>query len=382
MSPFHKPTSSHASMDNSNPAPHRVWLLSQELMLNAGLDCTIRATNPAWGRILGWSEAQLRGTKYTELVHPEDLEKTIEEVARLAAGTTSRLDNRYRHQDGSYRWIAWTAVRDGQSVHAIGRAAVPETDAVAGMPESGETSSRGQKIDTVGRFAGVIAHDFNNLFQGIAGPMELVRKLIKTGRVEQTEKFIDAAMKSVDRAVALTGRLHVFSSRGHSDPQPVDVNLVIDSMKDLLRGSQMPSIDLRLTLLASWTASCGARQLEGAILELITNAREAMPDGGSIAIETTNASMDSRAAGGNAIAPGQYVCIAVTDSGSGMSEEVIQHAFEPLFTTKVTGLGTGLGLSMVYNFVRQVQGYVRIQSEIGKGTTVKLYLPRYGGDEA
>ena len=252
------------------------------------------------------------------------------------------------------------------------------TDPAAGVLKPGETLSQEQKIDAVGRFAGIIAHDFNNLLQGIAGSMELVRKLIEMGRIEQTEKFIEAAMNSIKRAATLTERLHAFSSRAPSDPKPVDVNLVIDSMKDLVRRSLMPSIDVKLALAATWTTLCDANQLENVILELVTNSREAMPDGGTIAMETSNSSMnDNDAARANEVAPGQYVCIAVTDSGTGMSEEVIQQAFDPLFTTKATGLGTGLGLSMVSKFARQLQGYVRIHSEIGDGTTIKLYLPRH-----
>ncbi|HKQ25678.1 MAG TPA: ATP-binding protein [Burkholderiales bacterium] len=370
-------------MDNSNPGCERVWLLSEELMLTADLDGTILATNPAWARILGWGEAELQGMKYFELVHPDDLQKTIGEVARLADGTTTiRLDNRYRHKDGSYRWVSWTSVPDGQSVHAIGRALTRGTAAVAGLPEPGETGSQQQRIDAVGRFAGIIAHDFNNLLQGIAGSLELVRKLIQMGRIEQTEKFIDAAMNSVKRAATLTGRLHAFSSRRPPDPKPVDVNLVIDSMKDLVRYSLTPSVDVRLALPATWTTLCDANQLENAILELVINAREAMPDGGTIAIETSNTSMNDDDAGrADGIAAGQYVCIAVTDSGTGMSKEVIQQAFDPLFTTKATGLGTGLGLSMVSNFARQLGGYVRIYSEIGGGTAAKLYLPRHGSGD-
>jgi len=274
-------------MENSKPEADRLWLVSRELILTAGLDGTILATNPAWTRILGWSEAELRGRKHLDLVHPDDLQETVGEVARLAAGTaTTRIDNRYRHKDGSYRRIFWTAVPDGESMYAIGRAAAPDTDA-AGMLPPDEALSQEQKIDAVGRFAGVIAHDFNNLLQGIAGSLELVRKFIKMGRAEQTEKFIDAAMNSVDRAATLTGRLHAFSSRGHSEPKPVDVNLLLDSMKDLVRRLVAPSIDVKLALPSSWTTLCNAAQLEHAIIELVTNARNAMPDGGTLTLRAT-----------------------------------------------------------------------------------------------
>ena len=371
-------------MDNSKLECDSLWLLSAELMLKASLDGTILATNPAWTRMLGWGEGELRGRKYFDLVHPDDLQDTIAQVTRLAGGTSiTSLDNRYRHKDGSYRWISWTAVADGESVHAIGRAAARETDSSAGALEPRERLGQGQKIDAVVGFAGVIAHDFNNLLQGIAGSMELVRKLIKMGRAEQAEKFVDAAMNSVDRATTLTGRLHAFSSSGNSDPKPVDVKLLIDSMKDLVRPLVTPSIEVKLALQSSWTTLCDASQLENAILELVANSRNAMPDGGTIAIETSNCSLeDTHGARRGHIETGQYVCIAVTDSGAGMSEEVIQQAFDPLFTTKPSGLATGLGLSMVYKFARKVQGFVRIHSEIGRGTTVRLFLPRHRGDEA
>lgn len=186
-------------------------------------------------------------------------------------------------------------------------------------------------------------------------------------------------MSSAKRATTLTSRLHDFSNREPSDAKPVEVNRLIGSMEDRLHGTLTPSINMQLALSVSlWTTLCEARQLENALLDLVTNSRDAMKGGGTIVIETTNVVMDDMPAGrAGSIAPGQYICIAVTDSGTGISEETMQLAFDPLFTTKATGLGTGLGLSSVYGFTRQAQGYVKISSEIGNGTTVKLYLPRH-----
>jgi PAS domain S-box-containing protein len=365
-------------MNDSNTERDRLWSLSQELMLAAGLNGIIRATNPSWASVLGWSEAELRGTNFLDLVHAEDRQKSVDQAAQLASGiATVRLDNRYRHKDGSYRWISWTAVADAECLYAIGRDMTARTPAV-------EQKSDERNFDALGRFAGVVAHDFNNVLQGIVGSLELVRKLIKLKRSEDTEKFIGTAMSSARRAAALTERLQAFSSRGARDPRPVEVNKLIEAMQESLQAALTPSVSIERTLASEgWTTLCDSRQLENAILHLVTNSRDAMPDGGIIAIETSNATMvDIPAAGADTIDPGHYVCIAVADTGTGMSEQAMRQVFDPLFTTKKTGLVSGLGLSTVHGFARQLQGHIAIQSEVGRGTTVKLYLPRHLENDA
>ena len=360
----------------------RMWRLSRELMLEAFTDGTILATNPAWQDILGWAEGELRSKKFFEFVHADDLELTVEESARLAAGKpTASFRNRYRHKDGSYRWISWTSASEGRYIHGVGRDITAEKTNEDALRESEETLRQAQKMEAVGQLTGGIAHDFNNLLQGILGSVEVVRRLIAAGRTSDTGVFIQSAMSSAHRAAALTHRLLAFSRRQPLDPKAVRVNQLVSSMDDLLRRSLTPTIHLELTLSAGlWATLCDAHQLENAILNLVLNARDAMPGGGTIVIETGNTRINKAdAVLGNEIAPGQYVCISVTDSGTGMSPEVVKRAFDPFFTTKPTGQGTGLGLSMVYGFARQSEGYANIYSEVGRGTTVKLYLPRHRG---
>jgi CheY-like chemotaxis protein len=236
-------------------------------------------------------------------------------------------------------------------------------------------------MEAVGQLTGGIAHDFNNLLQGITGSLDLVQKRVAQGRTGELDRFISGAMTSANRAAALTHRLLAFARRQPLDPKPVNANPVLASMEDLLRRTLGETITMELVLAGGlWLTLCDANQLESAILNLAINARDAMPKGGKLTIETCNAYLDSAyAARARDVSPGQYVCICVTDTGTGMSPEVAERAFDPFFTTKPIGQGTGLGLSMIYGFARQSEGYCKIYSEVGQGTTIKLYLPRYRG---
>jgi signal transduction histidine kinase len=209
--------------------------------------------------------------------------------------------------------------------------------------------------------------------------MELVRKLIKLNRLEEAERFIDNAIASTKRVATLTDRIQAFSNRASMELKPAQLNDVIGAMESLLRNSVAPSIDVRVVLSQMlWMTLCDSAQFEKILLHLVSNANDAMPTGGTLLIETSNESVcDILSASRPDMTPGQYVCIAVTDSGIGMDRETIQTAFDPLFTTKASGLNAGFGLSSVYRFVRQSRGDVEISSEVDRGTTVKLYLPRY-----
>ncbi|HEY3697147.1 PAS domain S-box protein [Phenylobacterium sp.] len=239
-----------------------------------------------------------------------------------------------------------------------------------------------QKMEAIGQLTGGIAHDFNNLLQGITGSLDLVRKRVSQGRLSELDRFVEGAMTSAKRAAALTHRLLAFSRRQPLDPRPVRVNPLVASMEDLLRRTLGERVELeRVSGGGLWPTRCDPNQLESAILNLAINARDAMPEGGKLTIETCNAHLDTAyAAKQRDVRPGQYVCVAVTDTGAGMTPEIVARAFEPFFTTKPIGQGTGLGLSMIYGFSRQSDGYAKIYSEIGQGTTVKLYLPRFRGD--
>ncbi len=237
-----------------------------------------------------------------------------------------------------------------------------------------------QKMEAVGQLTGGIAHDFNNLLAGISGSLELLEGRIAQGRLTGLERYIDSAQGSTRRAAALTQRLLAFSRRQTLDPKPTDVNRLVAGLDELLRRTIGPNVALEVVGAGGiWATKVDPSQLENTLLNLCLNARDAMPDGGRITIETANKWLDDRAAQERELPPGQYVSICVTDTGTGMTPDVIAQAFDPFFTTKPLGQGTGLGLSMVHGFVRQSGGQVRIYSELGEGTTMCLYLPRFTG---
>ncbi|WP_446740807.1 ATP-binding protein [Sphingomonas sp. CFBP 13728] len=273
-----------------------------------------------------------------------------------------------------------TLERDLQSLNADLEQRV--RDRTQELVEAQEALRQAQKMEAVGQLTGGIAHDFNNLLQGITGSLEIVQRRVAQGRVGELDRFITGATTAANRAASLTHRLLAFSRRQPLDPRPVKVNPLVASLEDLLRRTTGEQIELEMVLAGGlWTTLCDPNQLENSLLNLVINARDAMPHGGKLTIETCNAHLDDHfAASQRDVRPGHYVCICVSDTGTGMSADTIAKAFEPFFTTKPIGQGTGLGLSMIYGFARQSEGYARIYSELGQGTTIKLYLPRHYGE--
>ena len=256
-------------------------------------------------------------------------------------------------------------------------------EAIAERKHAEEALRQSQKMEAVGQLTGGIAHDFNNLLTGIIGSLELLEMRLRQGRTSEIHRYVGAAQGASKRAAALTHRLLAFSRRQTLDPKPTDVNRLVMDMEELIRRTVGPQITLEVvTAVGLWSALIDASQLESALLNLCINARDAMPEGGRITIETANKWLDDHAAKERDLPPGQYLSLCVTDTGSGMTPDVIARAFDPFFTTKPIGQGTGLGLSMVYGFVRQSGGQVRIYSEVGCGTTMCLYLPRHYGSSS
>jgi PAS domain S-box-containing protein len=360
----------------------RMWLLSTDLMLVAAFDSTIQAVNPAWRNLLGWREDELIGHSLREFIHPDDVAGALSRLQLHAARTSEQTAQcRYLKKGGGYLWVAWTAVPDEHFVHAVGRDVTAQIEQAEALRAAEEALRQAQKMEAVGQLTGGIAHDFNNILQGIAGSLDLVKKRIEQGRMDEIAGYADSAMASASRAAALTHRLLAFSRRQPLDPKPVDANPLILAMRDLLARTLGAQIELVLELAEPlWTMQCDPNQLDSAVLNLAINARDAMPDGGRLVIATGNVSLDEGLAAktGN-IAAGDYVCITVADSGTGMSPDVIRRAFDPFYTTKPIGQGTGLGLSMVYGFMLQSGGHADIESAPGRGTTVRLYLPRGDG---
>lgn len=241
-----------------------------------------------------------------------------------------------------------------------------------------EALRQSQKMEAVGQLTGGLAHDFNNLLASITGSLELMQRRLTQGRFEDFERYITVGQGAAKRAAALTHRMLAFSRRQTLDPKPTNANRLVSGMEDLIRRTIGPENTLEVVgAVGLWTIQVDPHQLENALLNLCINARDAMPDGGRLTIETANKWMDERAARERDLPAGQYVSLCVTDTGTGMPPDVIQRIFEPFFTTKPIGLGTGLGLSMVYGFARQSGGQVRVYSEVGMGTTMCIYLPRH-----
>jgi len=360
----------------------RMWRLSSDVMLVTDFAGVIESANPAWKTLFGWAEHELIGRNIFELTHPDD-RAGAEQAFALEAWQQApvKVETRHRRRDGSYLCLSWRSVAGELSIHAVGRDITAERDQAEALQAAEAALRQAQKMEAVGQLTGGIAHDFNNLLQGITGSLDLAEIRLGQSRTADVEKFIAAARTSCGRAAALTHRLLAFSRRQPLDPKPVAANPLIASMDDLLRRTMGEHIEIELDLDANlWPTLCDPNQLESAILNLAINARDAMPDGGRLIIETCNTEISvAEAASRPELKPGPYICVAVTDSGCGMAESVIAQAFDPFYTTKPMGQGTGLGLSMIYGFIRQSEGDARIASELGRGTTVKLFLPRHDG---
>ena len=241
-----------------------------------------------------------------------------------------------------------------------------------------EALRQSQKMEAVGQLTGGLAHDFNNLLMGIGGSLEMMKARIAQGRADELNRYFDAAQGAVRRASSVTHRLLAFSRRQALDPRPTDPNRLVTEMEELIRRTVGPEVGLTVVPAPDpWPILVDPNQLENAMLNLCINARDAMPDGGSLTIEIANRSLDPVDARERDMAPGDYVTISVCDTGTGMTPEVRAKAFDPFFTTKPLGEGTGLGLSMIYGFVRQSGGQVRVHSAVGHGTTMRLFLPRH-----
>ena len=248
------------------------------------------------------------------------------------------------------------------------------------LEQAHEALRQSQKMEAVGQLTGGIAHDFNNLLAGISGSLEVVERRLEQGRLEGIVKFISGAQTSAQRAAALTQRLLAFSRRQTLDPKTTDVNRLVLGMEDLIRRTVGPAIAVEVVGAAGlWTTKVDQAQLESALLNLAINARDAMPEGGRITIETANKWLDDRASTERELSPGQYISVCVTDSGTGIPKDIVDRIFDPFFTTKPIGQGTGLGLSMIHGFIRQSGGQIRVYTEEGHGTTMCLYLPRHLG---
>jgi PAS domain S-box-containing protein len=349
----------------------------------------VASWNPGAERIKGYTADEIIGQHFSRFYTPEDLEAEVPKKALKQAGEKGVFTTegwRVR-KDGSRFWamVVIDPIVDEKG-EVIGFAKVTRDlterrEAQLELERSREALFQSQKMEAVGQLTGGLAHDFNNLLTGITGSLDLMKSRLAQGRLNDLERYITAAQGAASRAASLTHRLLAFARRQTLEPKAVNANKLISGMEELIRRTVGPQIKIETVLAVGlWTCFCDPNQLENAILNLCINGRDAMGEGGTITVETANSWVDARSGADRDMEPGQYVAICVSDTGKGMSDEVIARAFDPFFTTKPVGKGTGLGLSMIYGFARQSNGHARIYSEVGEGTTVKIYLPRYLGE--
>jgi len=350
----------------------RMWRLSTDIMVVARFDGTITAVNPAWTTLLGWTETELLGRPIHGWVHPEDMEPTAAEIRRLAAGRiTPRFENRYRHRDGSWRWISWMAVPDDRFIHAVGRDVTAERHADAALKEVEGRLLQAQKLEAVGQLTGGIAHDFNNLLQAMAGCLTMIGRRSAEPSVQV---MLQAGQQAVDRGAKLVQQLMAFARPGALRPESIDIRDRILAMRELLSRTLRADIAMETSFAPDLRpVRADPTQFDLAILNLAANARDAMPGGGVLRIGALcRPALPEDAALG---LTGDIMELWVEDSGHGMPPEVLTRAFEPFFTTKEVGRGSGLGLAQVYGLARQAGGTARVDSTPGHGTRVTLLLP-------
>jgi PAS domain S-box-containing protein len=352
-----------------------LWRLSSDIMLRCGFDGVIIAVNPAWTTVLGWSEEELIGRTLFDLVHPDDMDHTVEGAQTSSEGHSyARFDNRYRHKDGRYRWISWSTSPEAGVINAVGRDFTVERERTEALRLAEETLRQTQKMEAIGQLTGGVAHDFNNLLTVIKSSTDLLKR---PGLAEDRRlRYVGAISDTVDRAAKLTGQLLAFARRQALRPEVFEAGRSLTAVGDMvgtLTGSRI-RVDVQVAGAACFI-DADPSQFDTAIVNMVVNARDAMGGEGRLVIAMTEAE-GLPALHTHGPIEGSFVAIAITDTGSGIAADDRERIFEPFFTTKGVGHGTGLGLSQVYGFARQSGGDVAVDSVVGIGTTFTMYLPR------
>jgi PAS domain S-box-containing protein len=346
---------------------NRIFDLSNELFAAAGFDGYLRTINPAWQTLLGYTEAELLGRPFIDLIHPDDHAAAAGVVSALTQGQAVQVfEDRLVRKDGKVVWVAWTAVPEGDRFYAVGRDVTRER-------ERDEALRQSQKMEAMGQLTGGVAHDFNNLLTPIVGALDMLQRKGLGGEREQ--RLIDGAAQSAERARTLVQRLLAFARRQPLQSVSVDMGKLVSGMANLVASTTGPQIKVAVEIGQGLPpAKADPNQLEMAVLNLAVNARDAMPEGGTLRISVDAATVGRQHR--SKLKPGRYLNLSVADTGTGMDETTLARAVEPFFSTKGIGKGTGLGLSMVHGLASQLGGALTIRSTSGIGTNVELWLPQ------
>jgi PAS domain S-box-containing protein len=346
------------------------------LRLTADDKLVFEEVNPAGAELYGLSREHIIGRSAADIDSHEGAE-SIDRHARMALSSGKPVTYEVNRPIGSRARCTLNVIAAPVEKSESGGLVLMCGRDLTVQRQAEEALRQGQKMEAIGQLTGGIAHDFNNLLAAIMGSLELMQSRIARGRVHELHRYIEAAQSASKRAAALTHRLLAFSRRQTLSPALTDLGALVKSMEDLIRRTIGPQIDLGVAATDDlWMTHVDQNQLENALLNLCINARDAMPKGGGLTVETANFVVDVRRGYEGDMAPGQYVSLSVSDTGTGMTPEVKSRAFDPFFTTKPLGSGTGLGLSMIYGFAKQSGGQARIYSEPGRGARVCLYFPR------
>ncbi len=351
----------------------RIWNVSEDLLGVSNFEGYFISINPAWTKTLGWSEDEIKSLHVSALRHPDDAAHSNAGREKLAHGLpTIRMENRLRHKDGSWRWIAWTMTAEDGLIYLAGRDVTVEKEAAEALKRVQRQLADAQKMEALGQLTGGVAHDFNNLLMIVGGYAQMLKKHAAEPR---SARAIEAIQGAVSRGESLTRQLLSFSRRQPLNPVIVHPAEAVAAIRDVLFGSTHVNIDLAIDIPQhTWPICVDRSEFALALVNIAINARDAMPAGGRLSISSANVSLD--ADGGPDGLSGDYIALQIADTGAGIAAEVLSRVFEPFFTTKALEKGTGLGLSQVYGFARRSGGSVGIASELERGTTVTLYLPR------
>ena len=352
----------------------RIWNVSEDLLAVSNFEGYFLSMNPAWTRLLGWSEDEIKSMHVSELRHPDDAPNAIAGRAQLAQGVpTVRMENRFRHKDGSWRWLQWTMTENNGLIYVAGRHVTAEKEAAAALERAQRQAAHLQKMDAIGQLTGGIAHDFNNLLMIVSGHAQRLKSRLPDAKDARALAAIEMA---ATRGENLTRQLLSFARTLPLNPTVIDPAEAVAAIRDVLAGSMHVNIEFQIDVPdTTWPVCVDKSELELALVNLAVNARDAMPDGGRI-VDRGGERASGRGPWRRKVWPAISSRSASRISGSGIPPDLLPRVIEPFFTTKGPDKGTGLGLSQVYGFARRSDGAVTIDSEVGRGTKVTVYLPR------